>query len=153
MHIPGLELTASTNLENGSAWQFPLQLTYTWMKPEFQTDFISEFFGVVENGDPVPYISENQLWASAGAIHGPWSFYLSGNYLDSICTQASCDEFEQADSALLFDLSAHYEINSSWTVYALVENLTDELEIVAREPYGARPGKPQTFILGASLNF
>lgn len=153
VHIPGLELTANTDLESDSGWEFPLQLTYTWMKPEFQTNFISDFFGNVEIGDPVPYIAENQLWLSAGMISGPWAFYLSSNYLDSICTQASCGEFERAESALLFDASAHYQINPEWKVYALLENLTDQLEIVAREPYGARSGKPRTFMLGTSFSF
>lgn len=153
VHIPGLELTANTRWESNSGWEFPLQLTYTWMKPEFQTNFNSDFFGNVEKGDPVPYIAENQLWLSAGMISGPWAFYLSSNYLDSICTEASCDAFQRAESALLFDASAHYEINSDWKVYALVENLTDQLEIVAREPYGARSGKPRTFMLGTSFSF
>jgi Fe(3+) dicitrate transport protein len=54
---------------------------------------------------------------------------------------------------LLFDASAHYQISSDWKVYALVENMTDQLEIVAREPYGARPGKPRTFMLGTSFSF
>ncbi len=153
VHIPGLELTANSRLQSDSGWEFPLQLTYTWMKPEFQTNFVSDFFGVVEKGDPVPYIAENQLWLSAGMISGPWSFYVSSNYLDSICTQASCGEFERVESALLFDASAHYQINSDWKLYALVENLTDQLEIVAREPYGARSGKPRTFTLGTSFNF
>jgi Fe(3+) dicitrate transport protein len=153
VHIPGLEVTANVNLNSGDDWEFPLQLTYTWMNPEFQTSFISDFFGEVHKGDPVPYIPENQLWASVGMLRGPWAFYLSGNYLDSICTQAGCGEFEQADSALLFDLSAHYEINADWTLYALVENLTDQLDIVAREPYGARSGKPRTFMLGSTFAF
>jgi len=153
VHIPGLELTASATLAQGESWEFPVQLTYTWMKPEFQTSFNSEFFGEVHKGDPVPYISENQLWASVGMLSGPWAFYLSSSYLDSVCTKASCDEFEQVDSALLFDVSAHYEISPAWTVYGLVENLTDELEMVAREPYGARPGKPRSFMMGARFNF
>jgi Fe(3+) dicitrate transport protein len=153
VHIPGLELTASATLARGESWEFPVQLTYTWMKPEFQTSFDSEFFGEVHKGDPVPYISENQLWASVGMLSGPWAFYLSSSYLDSVCTKASCDAFEKVDSALLFDVSAHYEISPAWTVYGLVENLTDELEMVAREPYGARPGKPRSFMLGARFNF
>lgn len=153
VHVPGLELTATAQLESDSGAEFPLQLTYTWMKPEFQTSFLSDFFGNVEKGDPVPYIAENQLWLSAGMIKGPWSIYLSSNYLDSVCTQASCDEFERADSALLFDASVHYQVNPEWRVYALLENLTDQLEIVAREPYGARSGKPRTFMLGTSFSF
>ena len=153
VRIPGLELTANALLESATGWEFPLQLTYTWMKPEFQTNFVSDFFGNVRKGDPVPYIAENQLWFSAGMTRGPWAFYLSSNYLDSLCTQASCGQFETAESALLFDASAHYQFSSDWKIYALVENLTDQLEIVAREPYGARPGKPRTFILGTSFSF
>jgi len=153
VHIPGLELAANTSVRTENGWEFPLQLTYTWMKPEFQTNFISDFFGIVEKNDPVPYIPENQLWLSAGMLNGPWAFYLSGNYLDSLCTQASCEEFEQVDSALLFDASVHYEVNASWSLYGLAENLTDQLEIVAREPYGARSGKPRTFMLGSTFRF
>jgi len=153
VHIPGLELTANTSVRNENGWEFPLQLTYTWMKPEFQTNFISDFFGDVEKNDPVPYIPENQLWVSTGMLNGPWAFYLSGNYLDSLCTQASCEEFEKVDSALLFDASIHYEVNTAWSLYGLAENLTDQLEIVAREPYGARSGKPRTFILGTTFRF
>ncbi len=153
VRIPGLELTANASFRSDADWEFPLQLTYTWMKPEFQTSFDSDFFGNVQKGDPVPYIAENQLWLSAGMLSGPWAFHISANYLDSICTQASCGEFERIDSTLLFDASAHYEINADWTVYALVENITDQLEIAAREPYGARPGKPRTLMLGTTFSF
>jgi len=153
VHVPGLELTANAQLESESGLEFPLQLAYTWMKPEFQTSFLSDFFGNVEKGDPVPYIAENQLWLSAGMTSGPWSAWFSSNYLGSVCTQASCDEFERADSALLFDASVHYQVNPEWRVYALLENLTDQLDIVAREPYGARSGKPRTFMLGTSFSF
>lgn len=153
VHIPGLEFTAQATLDVGSAWQMPLQAVYTWMDAEFQSDFVSDFFGVVSKGDPVPYVPKNQLWASLGLKGGPWSFYLSGNYLGSVCTQASCEAFEKTGSATIFDLSAHYRINPHWELYALAENLTDKIYIAGREPYGARPNKPQTFMLGARFAF
>ncbi len=59
VHIPGLEFNLSTYFELGSEWQMPLQIVYTWMNAEFQSSFISEFFGAVQKGDPVPYVPAN----------------------------------------------------------------------------------------------
>jgi Fe(3+) dicitrate transport protein len=153
VHVPGLEFALSGSLEAGAGWQVPLQVVYTWMEAEFQTDFNSEFFGAVRRGDPVPYVPENQLWASIGLERGAWSFFLSGNHLGSVCTEASCGEFEETESATLFDLSAHYRISDALELYGVVENLTDELYIASRDPYGVRPNKPLTFMLGAKLGF
>jgi Fe(3+) dicitrate transport protein len=153
VHVPGLELSFQTYFEAGEYWQIPVQLVYTWMNAEFQSSFNSDFFGDVEKGDPVPYVPDNQLWASLGLQGGPWSFYASVNYVDSVCTRASCEQFEETESATIFDLSAHYQINDSWELYGLVENLADELYIAGREPYGARPNKPRTFMLGAKFIF
>jgi len=153
VHIPGLELTFSTYFDLGSDWQMPLQLVYTWMNAEFQSGFISEFFGAVQKGDPVPYVPNNQAWASLGLEGGPWSFYLSANYVGSVCTEASCGEYEKTESATIFDLAAHYRISENWELYAVAENLTDEIYIAARDPYGARPNKPRTFTAGAKFNF
>jgi len=153
VHIPGLELTFSTYFDLGAEWQMPLQIVYTWMNAEFQSSFASEFFGAVQKGDPVPYVPDNQGWASLGLERGPWSFYFSANYVGSVCTEASCKEFEKTESATIFDLAAHYRINESWQLYAVAENLTDEIYIAARDPYGARPNKPRTFTAGAKFNF
>ena len=151
--IPGLELSLLAQLGEAGGWSFPLQLAYTWMDAEFQTDFNSDFFGEVRRGDPVPYIPDQQLWASLGMLRGPWSFYLSGNFQDSVCTQASCGRFERTDSASVFDVSAHYRLNDAWSLYAVIENLTDEEDVVAREPYGARAGKPRSTMFGARFSF
>lgn len=153
VHVPGLELTLQTAFETRGGWLIPLQVAYTWMKAEFQAAFDSDFFGAVQPGDPVPYVPENQLWASIGLERGPWSFYLSGSYVDSVCTEASCDAYEKTDAATLFDLSAHYRINDSWAVYGVVENLSDEVYVVARDPYGARPNKPRSFTAGVRFDF
>ncbi|MCH7506247.1 MAG: TonB-dependent receptor [Proteobacteria bacterium] len=153
VHIPGLELSFQTWFEAGEYWQIPVELVYTWMNAEFQSSFNSEFFGEVEKGDPVPYVPGQQLWASLGIQGGPWSFRVSGNYVISVCTRASCDDFEKTDSAMIFDLSAHYEINQDWELYSLVENLADETYIAGRDPYGARPNKPRTFMLGVKFAF
>jgi Fe(3+) dicitrate transport protein len=153
VHVPGLEFAFNTSFEAGAGWQLPLQIVYTWMDAEFRSDFDSEFFGAVRKGDPVPYVPENQLWASIGLERGAWSFFLSGNHLGSVCTEASCGDFEETESATLFDLSAHYRISDALELYGVVENLSDELYIASRDPYGVRPNKPQTFMIGAKFGF
>ncbi|MEJ8569481.1 TonB-dependent receptor family protein [Elongatibacter sediminis] len=153
VHVPGLELSLTTGFDAPGGWRVPVQMTYTWMDAEFQTSFDSDFFGAVSEGDPVPYITDQQLWVSTGLDRGSWSFRLSGNYLDSVCTQARCGQYEKTESATIFDLSAHYRFNADWTLYAVAENLTDELHLAAREPYGARPAKARTVVVGAKLNF
>ena len=38
-------------------------------------------------------------------------------------------------------------------ILGVIENLTDELYVASRDPYGVRPNKPQTFMLGAKFGF
>lgn len=153
VHIPGLELRLVQEWTMGPGWSVPLQLTYTWMDAKFQSDFDSDFFGVVRKGDPVPYIPEHQAWLSLGLVRDAFAAYLSANHVDGVCTQASCDAFEQTDSATLFDLALHYRINAQWELFGVVENLADDAHIVAREPYGARSNKPRSVNVGVRLGF
>ena len=151
--VPGLELSYDATFQAGAGWQVPLQVVYTWMKAEFQSDFDSDFFGPVSKGDRVPYVPENQLWTSLGLLRGPWSFFVSANYTDSVCTKASCGAFEKSESAMIFDLAAHYRLGERWEVFGVIENLADELFVAARTPYGARPNKPRSFTAGLKVDF
>jgi Fe(3+) dicitrate transport protein len=54
VHVPGLEFSLGTAFAAAAGWQMPLQVVYTWMDAEFQTDFDSSFSGEVSKGDPVP---------------------------------------------------------------------------------------------------
>ncbi|KAA9129576.1 TonB-dependent receptor [Marinihelvus fidelis] len=152
VHIPGLEVSASAFPVLGNV-TVPLQLTYTWMDAEFQTSFDSEFFGDVEAGDPVPYVPDHELYASAGMEWQRLSAYLGASYVDSVCTQAACGAFQETDAATLFDLSAHYRLGDQWTAYVIAENVTDEIYIAGREPYGARPNKPRSVYAGVTFDF
>lgn len=153
VHIPGLEVSAQASLNGPAGWFFPVRLAWTWMDAKFQSDFNSEFFGDVRRGDPVPYIPEHQLWASVGAEHGPFTAMLSVTHSDSVCTRASCDELERTESGTVLDLALHYRIGEQWTLYGAVENLADEVFIAGREPYGARPNKPRSWVLGARFDY
>ena len=152
--IPGLEVTFSHELAANRDFSMPLQIAYTWMDARFDSDIAdSEFFGDVSAGDPVPYIPDHQLFVSLGWEQGPWSSYLSGSYVDNVCTVASCGEFEQTESALIMDLAVHYRLKQNLELFSVVENLAGEMRISGRQPYGARPGKDRSWVLGARLDF
>lgn len=153
VHIPGIELSLSANLGSAGQWQFPLMLTWTWMDAKFQSSFDSEFFGDVEAGDPVPYVPENQGLLTLGVEGNNFATWLSFNFVGSACTSPGCGPFEQTGSATVLDLAANYVMSDRWSFYANIENLTDELFIAAREPYGARSNKPRAYNAGVRFNF
>jgi Fe(3+) dicitrate transport protein len=152
--VPGVEVSYRQAFSPAPEIRIPLTLTYTWMNAEFESDIEdSEFFGDVRAGDPVPYVPDHQAFVSVGLERGAWSTHVSANYTESVCTQASCDRFETTDSSTVIDVSVHYRLSPGLELYAVAENLTAQLDIVARQPYGARPGKDRSWLVGARYDF
>jgi Fe(3+) dicitrate transport protein len=48
----------------------------------------------------------------------------------------------------VLNLTAEYGVNSWTRLFAGVQNVTDETYVVARRPFGARPGLPRTVTAG-----
>ena len=152
--VQGIEVDFSGNLAPGSYYRIPVSLSYTYTDARFDTDIAdTDFFGDVGRGDPIPYIPEHQTQLGLGYESANWGAYLNTRYSSEVCTRAACGAFQKTDSTLVFDLSGNIQISSSLNVFARVENLTDEQDIVARQPYGARPNKPLTAFIGARFNF
>lgn len=151
--VKGLELLVSTDLSRSDAYSLPVRFTYTYTDAEFASTFDSEFFGNVSNGDPVPYIPA-QLWqASAGFERAAWSLFANLSFVDEMCTQASCGSFEKTDDHLVLDVAGQYRLSNRITTYFGVDNVTEEDDIIARQPYGARPDKARSFKLGLRVDF
>jgi Fe(3+) dicitrate transport protein len=55
------------------------------------------------------------------------------------------------DGFAVLNLSAEWNLDANSTVYAAVQNLTNERYIVARRPAGVRPGLPRTAFVGLRL--
>ncbi len=152
--IPGVEIQLRHDLSRSSSFQVPVLLSYTQMNAEFESDIAdSEFFGDVRKGDAVPYIPDHQAFFSIGLEMGAWSSYLSASYTEGVCTQANCGAFEKTDSSTIFDLGVHYRVSANVELYTVVENLGGALDIAGRQPYGARPGKDRSWLIGARLDF
>lgn len=137
---------------NGSIG-LPFEATWTWTDAEFRSDLAdTEFFGDAEKGDALPYVPDHQFYVSQGATWERWAAYLSVNYIDSVCTFASCGAFEKTDSLTTLDASVHFELTPNVQLFALGQNLNGEDGIAGRQPRGARPNLDRTFIGGLRID-
>ncbi|MEL7537053.1 MAG: TonB-dependent receptor [Pseudomonadota bacterium] len=152
--VQGLEFNATTTLGTIGELRFPLLVTYTYTDGEFDSDIAdTDFFGDVSEGDPIPYIPEHQLFVQTGIEATRWSGFVSASYVDEVCTIAACGPFQSTDDSLTFDVIGSYIVSDQLTFYGRVENLTDEEDILGRQPYGARPNRSRTGSVGVRYDF
>ncbi|MEX0914712.1 MAG: TonB-dependent receptor [Wenzhouxiangellaceae bacterium] len=148
----GLETRLATDWSTTSRFGLPLEATWTWTDSEFRSDLAdTNFFGDVEKGDPIPYIPDHQFYISQGVVWQRWAGYLSLNYIDEVCTFASCGAFEQTDSLTTIDASLHFDLTPTIQLFGLAQNLNNEDGIAGRQPRGARPNLDRTFIGGLRI--
>ena len=152
--VRGVELGLAADLIPDSPHRIPVSLSYTWTDARFDTDIAdTDFFGDVGKGDPIPYIPRHQAQLGIGYERSNWGAYLNARYSSEVCTRASCGAFEKTDKHLILDLAGNVQLSESVNVFARIENLTNAQDIVARQPYGARPNKPLTAFIGVRFSF
>ena len=88
-----------------------------------------------------------------GLENGPYSINANLNYVDAVCVKASCVDFEKTDDSTVLNLVGNYQVNDNLGVYLRLENITDEADIIARQPKGARPNKARSATIGMRLVF
>lgn len=161
VNVSGLELQAGTDLglPAGTSFSLPVEVSYTYTTATFQSAFESDFgpWGTVEDGDELPYLPSHQLFARAGVagLHGV-GLTLSGKYVSTMRTVAGQGDFvddQRIGSHLVLDLAANYDVTRWATLFASIQNLTDNAYEVARRPAGLRPGLPRTLRLGVKTQF
>ncbi|WP_028117668.1 TonB-dependent receptor family protein [Ferrimonas senticii] len=155
--VYGLELAAE-HLARWGDFELPLSLSYSYLDSEFQTSFDSDFslWGQVSAGDQLPYLPEHQLTLGVGITAAKWSVDLQGRYLSAMKEAAGTGvtlSGVETDALWTLDLAAAYDFGGYGKLYGKVDNLLDEQQIVSRRPYGARPNRPQQFILGYRLSY
>ncbi|MFT5572334.1 MAG: Fe(3+) dicitrate transport protein [Cryomorphaceae bacterium] len=152
--VKGLEALIAKTFQLSNDMNLATSLSYTYTDAQFDTDVANtDFFGDVQAGDPIPYIPESQFQLSLGLESGLWQVNANASYVDEVCTRASCGEFEKTDSSLTVDLAGQYHYTESVKFFGRVENVSDEQDILGRQPYGARPNKGRTASLGVELTF
>ncbi|RBP49085.1 Fe(3+) dicitrate transport protein [Arenicella xantha] len=152
--VRGIEALFSNRVALANDLNLTTLISYTYIDGEFDTNIAdTAFFGDVSAGDPIPYIPENQLQLSLGIEGGKWQVNANLSYVDEVCTRASCGDFEQTESSSTLDLAAQYYWQDNIKLFSRLENLTDERDIMGRQPYGARPNKSRTASIGVELTF
>jgi Fe(3+) dicitrate transport protein len=156
--IYGAELSANGQFKFANGLSLPIKIAYTHTQSEFQSSFDSTFsqWGNVSVGDELPYLPEHQFNLQVGLTGENWQLDLAYKYITEM-SEAAGTGVELAgvvtSDISQIDLAAWYQINAALKIYAKLDNLTDEAKIVSRRPFGARPGKPRQFIIGAKYAF
>jgi len=159
VEVLGLELSYVTDLYRRGDAHLPLRLAYTYTRSEFLTSFTTSFADwapAVERGDELPYVPAHQLYAELGFETDRWGAFVSANFVDEMRTRAGSGpivEPHRIEEHLVFDLAASYRLLDRYRFYLQVRNLLDDAYVVARRPYGLRPGLPRTVLAGISFGF
>lgn len=156
--VYGLELTAGHNFKLNNEFDMPVSLVYTYTDAEFKSSFESDFpmWGEVTEGDPLPYLPENQLTVNVSLVATDWDVNLSARYIDSMheaSGQGVVLSNVTTEDYVIADLSAHYQLNDNNRIYLKATNLLDDQEIISRRPYGARPNAPRQLFAGYQYSF
>lgn len=135
----------------------PVTLVYTYTDSEFQTTFSAPRpdLGDVKPGDELAGLPKHLLTARVGLTDNNWQGALAFNYTAEARTISGSDapiKEDRTDAQHIVDFSFNYFLTPKQTVYFTVDNVTDEASIVARRPFGVRPGKPRTFMLGYKIS-
>ena len=153
-----MELSADSDL--GRIWNtpfsIPLLFSYTFTDAEFLSSFESDFdpWGNVHSGDSLPYIPQQQIYTSIGLGKAPWHLKFDNYFVDSMRTRAGRGPIVESlstDSHWVSNVTGEFRLPGEKTVAALflsVRNLANNEYIVARRPYGVRPGLPRTIMAG-----
>ncbi|MBU2525010.1 MAG: TonB-dependent receptor [Bacteroidetes bacterium] len=160
VEVKGIELLLNYNLLHyaKSKYSIPLGFSFTYNDAEFKSSFDSaeDIFGVVNDGDEVPYITPSQFNASIGLEHEKFNISLSAKYSDTFRTFAGSGTIpanQRVSGHTIVDFASAYHLNKNISLRANIINLLDEEFVVARRPAGLRPGHPFGMSLGIVARF
>jgi len=153
--VEGLEFNGSWVLEGDNGISYPIALAYTSTDATFNNSSESDYFGVVAAGDDLPYIPSSSMSLVVGFITDSG---LSGNMrlidVGSSCSIAACGPYNKIEAHTILDLNLRKALNEAMDVYLILENVTDDEDIISRAPSdGARSQKPRTIKVGFSYKF
>jgi len=152
--VEGIEFNGSWIFE-GDGVSYPVAIAYTSTDATFNNSSESDYFGVVAAGDDLPYIPSSSMALVAGFITDEG---LSGNMrlidVGGSCSIAACGTYNKIHAHTIIDLDLRKALNDAMDLYVIVENVTDDADIISRAPSeGARSQKPRTIKVGFSYKF
>ena len=149
--VKGLEFQAGKLFSAGN-FMIPVDVAYTYTEGETTSG------DELSSGLDLANIPQNMFSARVGLEHSSgWNNYAVVKYIDETCTDVGCNQsdnrFEQTDPLTTMDLISRYQFDAGPEVFLKVENVFDRQEIIAREPFGARPNIERTIYTGVIIDF
>lgn len=156
--IYGLEAYAEKSFKLGGGLTLPLTAAYTLTRTRLEETFNSADpqFGSVTTGDELPYVPRHQLTASIGLQSAAFGLYGSATYVGEMREEAGqgpIPDGVRTEPLLTFDASASWHFAKGAQLYVNGRNLANELKIVSRRPYGARPNAPRELQVGLKYSY
>ncbi len=153
----GLEALAGYRHDWARGWlQGQATYTYTWSR--FGSTFSSgnPQWGDVEEGDLLPYVPAHV--AGLGLAGGMRRFQLHGDLryigeMRDVPGQGPIDDIERIAANVVLDLGGGVLVTDHVSLYTVFRNVTASKYMVARRPFGARPGRPFSFMVGLKASF
>ena len=158
VEIAGLEASWNHELTLGQALLVPIAVSHTYTETEILASFasVNPQYGNVEAGFELPYVPRHRTNASAGLTDSRWGVYLSLTYESRMRDSAGkgpIPENEGTDEFMVLDVAGHYDLSSRLRLTGRIDNVLDEAYVVARRPFGARPGRPRAVQLGVTYRY
>ena len=153
-----LELTGASAFFARDQHHLPVRVSYTYTRAVFTQAFESEFdpWGVVEEGDLLPYLAPHQFNVAASWEAPRWTYNVNLRGMSAMRTSAgqeAINRVERTDAMAVLDASVCWRTDGHLEWFAGVANALDDTYVVARRPYGLRPAMPRTLRLGATVTF
>ena len=163
--IWGFELFAQNGWRPFPGVSLPVTGSYTFTHGTLQSSFdsLDPTLGQVLAGDDVPYVPRHQAALMLAAELRRFGVHLGATYMSGFWEQATGADpppgapvrqpAQKSDDSLVFEAGARVYLPAQTQLYVLWRNFTDQADIAARRPYGARPIAPRWLQAGLKASF
>ncbi len=171
--IKGLEFSLSYDLlnkkESTNNIKLPITIAYTFTSAKFKETFVNGGgdwgSSTINKGDLIPFITPHLLTAGIGFENKKLDATINARYTgitrikpgqeDAIvpAQNVSLANINSLKGFLIIDLSVNYKCSKHFTVFTLLNNITNSKAIVANLPQGYRPNIPLSLNIGLKANF
>jgi len=164
--IWGLELFAQNGWRPYPGVSLPITGSYTFTHGTLLSTFLSPDpqLGQVFAGDEIPYVPRHQAALTLAAELRHFGVHVGGTYSSGVWEEATGGSpptpetpprppAQKTDSSLVFEAGARVYLPASSQLYVLWRNFTNQADIAARRPFGARPIAPRWLQAGLKASF
>lgn len=138
------------------SFSIPLYFSYTRTNASFLNDIESNNpewgIGLVRKGDPLPYIPADKFSFRVGLKYKKLSTFFTYNWQNFVYDQSVQEKRQVVKAYEVLDWVSKYKYykrrNKRGEFFIRLDNLLNKRYIVSFKPFGARPGKPRSFLIG-----